>query len=121
MTKRIIQVSDLINQGMSDQEIAAELGTTIPSVKSAKHRARKDGLIPPHKPKGGYAGFKRKLHGSQYSIGHMKDALAPLTDTERNWLFIQAQDDGYTSIAECLCDMIRSEYDQTLARKAKAA
>jgi predicted transcriptional regulator len=114
MTKRITQVIDLVNQGMSDQEIAAELGTTIPSVKSAKHRARKDGLIPPHKPKGGYGNFVARIQRENARLGTMQAMLSPLSDEQRDWLLTETQDTGCESISEYIRELIRDAHAESV-------
>ena len=114
MVMRITQVIDLVNQGMSDQAIAEQLGTTIPSVKSAKHRARKDGLIPPHKPKGGYAGFIARIQREEARLGTMQAMLSPLSDDQRDWLLNETQDTGCESIAEYIRELIRDAHAESV-------
>jgi hypothetical protein len=121
MTKRMMQVADLMAAGHTEAEIMDKLGASKWAVRSAKARGRQLGVIPPHKPKPGYAAFIARLGKERFHIGKMAQALKPLSDDERNWLLDRAQGDGYESVAEYLCDVIRAEYDKTLAKKEKAA
>ena len=114
---RYEQVADLMSKGMTDREVAAHLGVSVPAVRSGKQHARRLGIIPPHTPKSDYDAFADRIRRERFRRGNVREALEPLSPDQRKWLLNEAQDIGCKSLAEFICELIRDAHAIALDAK----
>jgi hypothetical protein len=109
-------VCSLALQGLSQRQIVAQTGATLPQVQRRLHDLRTKGLIEPWGHVRAKAPPKERVRVSgKRTVGNIGEMLALLTPEERAWLMAQVP--VHCSIADTLAMFVRDAYDEEQERK----